>query len=603
MLALSFRALRKRHSCHIITPTEIMLFWKQRKNLSILIISALFSICLRPVAHGQIIYESAPHHISEHNLNIIEQNGMLGVTNGKGNVVVPALYQKIRINKDNSISGLPLREWSILDGDNNFITKVNYDTIAPVAQNLLKVGHGNKEGLADSQGNLISELREWQIFSFQDQYALVKEGDKYGIINAGGSLTVPLAYDTLILGEDYLVGMLQKEGRKKEWHALQYSGEVLFKRACDALHIGNQGYFSFLENSSWGFLNYKGERTIPNQYDTVHAFINGRAIAHYMGSDGVINRSGEWVIRPRKDRLKHLMGDIYIFYSQNGSGLISVSKGELFTTPHEFIPLNHGFLEKNEKGQYGLISPEGQRLLITAYDEISGLQNDTVYLFRKGEQWGFVTKAGQIKSEFKTPIQAMYPMGDQFIGVKIDHKYGFIDTNGDLRIANRYEAIGQFHENMAAVKLMGRWGYIDRIERLFVQPRYDQASDFENGCAIVGQGGLYGLVGTRGDEILKIEYDSLYRLPSGRFLLIKDGRQGLASQNGSLRIRPRYDEVVDLDNGYVLIRRGGKYGLLTSNGVNTIPLAYDSLVYSPHDKVYFASKSPAWQQLMINQPK
>lgn len=580
-----------------------MLFWKQKKNTSFLIIFTVLFLYFPLVGFGQIIYESAPYYIAEHNLNIIEQNGMLGVANGRGNVVVPALYQKIKINKDNSISGLPFREWSILDGDNNFISKVNYDTIAPIAKNLLKVRQGKKEGLADAQGNLISALREWQIFPFQDQYALVKEDNKYGVINAGGGMAVPISYDSLILGEDYLVGLVKNEDHKNEWHALQYSGELLFKRNCDALNIGNQGYFSFLENSSWGFLNYKGERSIPNQYDAVQPFVNGRAIAHYMGSDGVINRSGEWVIRPRQDRLQHLVDDVYVFRSQTESGLVSVSQGELFSTQHDFIPLSYGFVEKNEKGQYGLITPDGKRLLITVYDEISDLQNDSVYLFRKGLQWGFVTKTGKVKVDFKTPIQAMYPMGDQFIGVKIDHKFGFIDTNGDLRIANRYEAIGTFHENMAAVKLMGKWGYIDNIERLFVQPRYDEATAFENGCAIVGQKGLYGLVGRRGDEVLKIEYDSLYRVPSGKFILIKEERQGLADQNGNLRIRPRYDEVVDLDNGYVRIQRGNKYGLLTANGVNTIPLTYDSLIYDPYDDVYFASKSPTWQQLMINQPK
>lgn len=580
-----------------------MLFWKQKKNTPFLTVYLVLSLFLSAVCSGQIIYESAPHHIAEQNLNIIEQNGMLGVANGKGNIVVQPIYQKIRINKDNSISGLPFQEWSILDGDNNFIKKVNYDSIAPIAPNLIKVMLGEKEGLADSQGNLISELRTWQILPFHGKYALVKEDNKYGVINGGGSITVPVLYDTLVLGEEYLVGLSGKEGQQKEWHALQYSGELLFKRSCDVLAIGNQGYFSFLENSSWGFLNYKGEKSIPNQYDSVQPFINGRAIAHYMGSDGVISRSGEWIIRPRKDHLQHLVDDIYLFRSKMESGLISATKGELFSTQHDFIPLNHGFMEKNEKGKYGLISPDGKRLLVTEYDEISHLQNDTVYLFRKGLHWGFVTKTGKVNVDFKNPIQAMYPMGDQFIGVKIDHKYGFIDTNGDLRIANRYEDIGSFHENMAAVKLLGKWGYVDRIERLFVQPLYDQAFAFENGCAIVGQKGQYGLVGTRGEEVLKIEYDSLYRVPSGRIILIKEKKQGLADRNGNLRIRPKYDEIIDLDNGYVLIRRGKKHGLLTDNGVNTIPLIYDSLVHDPYDKQYFASKSPTWQKLLINQPK
>src|SRR5690606_3798627 len=155
-----------------------MLFWKQKKNAPFLTVYLVLSLFLSAVCSGQIIYESAPHHIAEQNLNIIEQNGMLGVANGKGNIVVQPIYQKIRINKDNSISGLPFQEWSILDGDNNFIKKVNYDSIAPIAPNLIKVILGEKEGLADGQGNLISELRTWQILPFHGKHALVKEDNK-----------------------------------------------------------------------------------------------------------------------------------------------------------------------------------------------------------------------------------------------------------------------------------------------------------------------------------------------------------------------------------------------------------------------------------------
>ena len=161
---------------------------------------------------------------------------------------------------------------------------------------------------------------------------------------------------------------------------------------------------------------------------------------------------------PRKDQLIYLQDDIYAYKLGNESGLISISRGELFSTKNQFLSLNYGFIEQNQAGKKGLISPEGKRLLTTEYDEISELQNDTIFLFKKDQHWGIITKEGKIKLKLNNPIQEMYPMGDQFIGVKIDNKFGFVDINGDLRIANRYDDIGTFHENMAPVKLLGKWG-------------------------------------------------------------------------------------------------------------------------------------------------
>lgn len=577
-----------------------MLFGKHKK-----LSYSLFFICFITIAllssdgFGQILYESAPSPIAESDYTVVDKNGKLGLADKKGQIVVPANYKKIRINKDHSISGLPFTEWQVLDGENNPLAKLTYDTIVPIAPKLLKVSIGEQEALADSQGNLLTTMREWHIFPFEKSYALVSEGGTYGVLNAGGKITVPIQYDTLILGEDYLVGLLHKEGKNTTWQALQYSGEPLFKKTCNALLPGSMGYFPFLENGSWGFLDYQGNKAILNQYAQVDPFVNGRAIARYMDSDGVINRNGEWLIMPRKDHLEHLKDNLYLFQSQKESGILAVPNGEVYSTTHEFIPLNHGFLEKNKTGKVGLISPEGKRLLTTEYDEISPLQNDTVYYFRKDKHWGIITKSGIRKLGLNNPIQEMYPMGDQFIGVKIDNKYGFVDINGDLRIANRYEAIGTFSENMAAVKLVGKWGYVDRIERLFVQPLYEAAFPFQNDLAIVKRDGKYGLVNRSGELVQETAFDSIYSTKTGRYISVKRARQGLIGKDGHTLIYPKYDKLVDLDNGYVLIYRNKEFGLLTTNGISTIPLMYDQIIYNPFEKVYYAAKSPRWETLKV----
>lgn len=571
---------------------------KRIKNATffLVILSFIFS---SNFVYGQVIYESAASFNLEKEFAVVEENGRLGINDNNGNEIINPAYEKIRINQDKTLSGLPPRQWKVIDGQNNFIQKLEFDNLTPLSEDLLLVKSGASEALADKKGNLLTALNSWQLYPLPNKYFIASENEKYGILNAGGKVTVPIIYDTLFLGEEYLIGKYSNEKIPLEWHVLQFSGEVLFKKDCTAMGIGNQGYFSFLENSSWGFFDYEGEKSIPNQYDDVDPFIEGKSIARYMNSDGVINRNGEWLIKPRKDSLQHLVKDIYVFRNEMERGLTSTSRGEIYSTTNEFIPINHGFLEKNLEGKVGLISPEGKRLLTTEYDEISPLQNDTIYLFKKDNHWGIITKEGKIKLDLSNPIQEMYPMGDEFIGVKIDNKFGFIDINGDLRIANRYDAIGSFHEDMAAVKLLGKWGFVDRIERLFVQPLYDLVFPFKNGNAIVMKESKYGLVDKHGNEVLNVAYDSVYREESGRYIIEKGSKKGLADVDGRILIYPKYNFISDLDNGFVLIGRNNKFGLLTTNGISTIPLIYEKVIFNPFTDVYYASNSPQWATLEL----
>ena len=557
-------------------------------------------IMLAGGASGQIIYESAGSLSVGNNLTVIENGSKLGISDNKGNIIIDPAYEKIRVNKDQTISGLLPREWKVVDGDNNFLHTVAFDSIHPIGKDLLHVAKGEAQGLSDNKGNLLTPMKRWELFPLPNDFIMAREKNKYGILNAGGQITIPTVYDTLFLGNDYVIGRYSNQEIPLEWHVLQFSGELLFKKDCTLMGIGNQGYFSFLENQNWGFFNYKGEKSVLNQYDSVQPFIEGKAIARYMDSDGIINRNGEWLLMPRKDTLRHLTKDVYWFSNKNVQGLTSASKGEVFSTTNEFIPLSHGFLEKNAAGKVGLISPEGKRLLTTEYDRITDLQNDTVYLFTKNGHWGIITKGGQIKLDLKNPIQEMYPMGDLFIGVKIDNRYGFVDINGDLRIANRYDAIGSFNENMAPVKLMGKWGFVDRIERLFVQPLYDEVFPFQNEHAIVKKQNKFGVVNKFGSEVLDISYDTIYRLPTGRFIIEKNNQKGLADLNGSILVYPKYELINDLNNGFVIIARNNKYGLLTLNGISTVPLMYEKIVHNPFANHYMVSQPPKWTPITLN---
>ncbi len=66
-------------------------------------------------------------------------------------------------------------------------------------------------------------------------------------------------------------------------------------------------------------------------------------------------------------------------------------------------------------------------------------------------------------------------------GIKKDDRYGFVDDRGRLRVANRYDSIGEFHEGLASVKLIGKWGFVNTNDQIVINPNYDNCSFFQHG--------------------------------------------------------------------------------------------------------------------------
>ncbi|WP_139796242.1 WG repeat-containing protein [Sporomusa malonica] len=85
------------------------------------------------------------------------------------------------------------------------------------------------------------------------------------------------------------------------------------------------------------------------------------------------------------------------------------------------------------------------------------------------------------------------PFSEGMAPVKVNGKWGFIEKNGYITIAPRYDDVRQFSEGLAAVKFGNYWGYIDKSGQWVIEPAYldggkydkDLTMQFENGLAEV----------------------------------------------------------------------------------------------------------------------
>lgn len=384
------------------------------------------------------------------------------------------------------------------------------------------------------------------------------------------------------------------------WKLFDNNLKLLTNRNYQQIMPATEGLFPAKRLDSWGFIDENGEEVIPPQYQEAGAFEDSSANARYLGSWGVIDHQGNWLVRPRYDGLEKLDHQTYVFQKGTIYGIVNTSYQEVYHCPNILITTLRGAIEMSSDQQYGLISPEGERMLSLIYNRIVPFKEDPrYYLFEDDQGLGIFNIAK--RSFFSdTVIQEMRTLDEGFIGVRIKEQYGLIDLNGKLRIANRYQDIGVFSEHMLPVKIRDKWGYVDKLERLKIQPLYHTADSFLNGVAVVSLNNKFGLLDKNGRIILSLDYDHVERLPEGLFICYKGQQAGLADSTGKMLIYPRYNSIEILENDNLLVNRNGRFGLVNSSGKTLIPAEYDKIVYDEYNDFYLLANDFPWEEIALS---
>ena len=618
---------------------------------------ALFS------AEGQaltpFLYDSiAPF---EHGLAITYQQGKQGVIDQAGVEQLANQYQQVKIASQRSVSVLPFDQWQAYTSTNQLVRNYSFDDLRPMGVNLYRAKIGSSETYVNSTGEAIVPER-WKVVRLSKGFAVITDHQKYGVLsNQTGQekrVIVPVEYDSVRIDGRFVVAGKRVPNKTVpnqptledkidfNWELFDAQGTHLSTYVYQAMGTLHERRFAVKRKNHWGYLDPSGQEVIACQYQSATPFDQGRASVTFQEGPGVIDTTGQWVVKPLrrvggKVNLERINEKAYMFRPAESQlvdrhpvdrhpvdrhpvdrhpvgrhpvghhpesaqwGLIDQQGREVYRTHHQLINNGSSLWERSDNGLYGLVSYTGRRLLETRYDTVSALQEGKVYTYRREGKFGILSWDGRVLLDLNNGFEELHPMSNGFLGVRINGKYGFVDDWGRLRIANRYDSVTHFSSNMAAVKMLGHWGYIDKSEHLIVQPRFDCAYPFRGAAAMVKKDGKFGLVNTEGRTVVPPVYDRIEITEGGRYLLyLNDPKRGmlmgLVSDAGEPLVHPKYESVRDLNNGFVIVGRRGKYGLLTTEGRPTIPMIHSRLIHDPHNEVYFSVTSPAWQTIKLD---
>lgn len=494
---------------------------------------------------------------------IFYQDFKQGLMNRDGEIKIEPYYREIKIAEEGIWGRMPT-EWKLLDSDNHELNKIEADELTPNGINYTITKSG-KYGVIDKAFAETLRLEYDYLSMVNNNQFIAKRKDRHGIIHLDNAILLPFAFDTLIV-KGNLLRVRESQFGKTGWSVYDTFGIKKSVRLYDRIDPFNEKFFPVKSKGYFGAINRYGEEFIHCVYDSLLDFSSEQIIVRFKDLFGIINMKEEWLVKPQLHPLKLLNDDRYLQLEGKMIFLKDFQGNVIYFTDNPIVPLGNSLLE---------VLPDGTEKIID-YD-------------------------GRIQSRTMAPldqhIDELMNIHEGLRGFRKDGKYGFMDEQGRLRIANRYEAIQPFKEGMAAVKLNAKWGYINSTEKLIIQPAYDEVHEFLDGVTVVRRANQYGVLEKNGKLALPLRYDSITRLPGGNFLLLKKSLQGLANKAGQVLIEPKYDKITELENGTLIVERAGKCGLLSRDGLSTIPMIYDKLQYLPEKKLYLAKKIADWKNL------
>jgi hypothetical protein len=495
---------------------------------------------------------------------VLYQNQRQGLINRQGEIRLEPTYREISLGDDGTIRARQSDAWLFLDGENKLLRQVNADSVSGITPERFIIRLNNRSWIADRDLNRISPEAFSSLGKFRNGRSVFRQGPRAGIVDVNGKIILAASYADLYQ-ERGLIRARSFNG-PAAWSILDSTGRPLMSKRYEYLGPFNGAYFPAKHRGYWGAVDSQGKEIVACVHDSLVQYRDPYVQVKFKGNYGVIDLHEDWIVVPQPARLQLIGNDRYLVRSGKTSFLRSMKGEVIYFSDNTLDPFDDFLLEHLPSGELWKIDLNG----------VIAERNVHPALAEKKIQ----------ESE----------------GLRViwrDGAYGFVDSRGRLRIANRYEDAREFHEQLAPVKIRGKWGFISHAEQIVVQPNYDDVTAFAGGFSIVKQKDLFGMIDKNGKLVLPVRYDEILALPSGKFQVKQNGFWGLADSSGRMIVNPKFDTLTDLGNNYVIVGRNGKFGLLTSQGLSTIPEIYDGLTFDAAHNQFIALKKMEWEPIQL----
>ncbi|MUG96842.1 Hsp70 family protein [Scytonema sp. UIC 10036] len=217
-------------------------------------------------------------------------------------------------------------------------------------------------------------------------------------------------------------------------------------------------------NDKWGYIDRTGKFVIPPQFDYARPFFDGLARVEVNGKYGYIDSTGNFAILPLFD----------------------------YTDPWSFLDFSEGRATVKVNDKWGHIDRTGKFVIPPQFDDADSF-SEGLAAVRMNGKYGYIDSTGKFVTQLI--FDNVYSFSEELAAVGINGKYGYIDSTGKFVIQPVFDRIdvypnrcngvtlsrgleSSFSEGLGRVKMDSKYGYIDSTGKIIISHQFDFASQF-----------------------------------------------------------------------------------------------------------------------------
>jgi tetratricopeptide (TPR) repeat protein len=513
-----------------------------------------------------------------------------------------------RQNKQDTI--VEHNKYGLIKEDGEPVTQLIYDNINYTRFNdNIVVNKDGMEGLIDSTGKEIIELKYSSLDFQYNGKIIAKLNNKYGVIKKNEEIIIPFYYDKIEYNDKFSIVM--KNG---SYGVVDSIGNVIIPIQFEKIYQPDNITLIVESNGKYGVYDQSGKMIAPNIYDEVGGFFD-RNICSVKQNDkwGMIDKLGNVVIPIVYNEFWMNMIDVE---ASNKKKIESIKKDRNDSTTvsqveSELIPALYD-------NKWGVIDPLGNVIIPFEYYSSPRFIANGIFVVEQTENhYGCVNKKGEIITPFIyenifSPGSGygveLYKNEYQYYGTKKNNKVGLITTSGKLIFPCIYESIIGADNNFK-VKFNGKEGVIDKTGKEIIPIIYDEMQ-INTKLYVVRQNMKWGAIDKLGKVVIPIIYDEInyndlnindtegYDF-NNCFFAKKNGTRkliGCFDKNGKVIIPVIYDNLDINDYNYHFLERidklylvslNGEKGCIDKNGKVVIPTKYSHIDFDFDKELIF----------------
>lgn len=364
-------------------------------------------------------------------------------------------------NEDNVLKVEKDGKYGLINLDGTEILGCSYNKIEAIKgiKNSILIQKDNLYGLVNNQGNVLIECNYIDITALTSDYIdgyIVKNSEsKYGVININKEQVLECKYDEIkhVYGNDMFV---VKEGDK--WLIINKSGDKTQEINYEDINYINAEVIVAKLSGNYGIFGYDKTEKVKAEYQNIEYAFSDSFIAKKNEKYGVINSKGETLVPFEYDSLIFRKDADCLFGKKSeDENTYLIDRNYQLRATGKNITIHDGYIRANIDNDYKFYNLK--------FEEKSNrdvFQNNTLYVAKNDGKYGLVNKDGTLVVQYLyEDITEQNKYG--YVAVKSDGKWGVIDQYGNTVVEPKYQ-----FSDISNIIFVGKWHSVENVNQTYL---------------------------------------------------------------------------------------------------------------------------------------